>query len=105
MEAPPVTRTGATPSPWGEPARMPPRKDRMPAVAGRPARGTPSGVEMRPSAGTGDAIRWERHGRRERIRAVVTMFFVAIVLGAAAAGVLGIAVWAIAAVFRHAASG
>ena len=77
----------------------------MPAVAGRPARTTPSGVEMRPCAGTSDAIRWERPGRKERIRAVLTMFFVAIVLGAAAAGVLGIAVWAMAALFHHAASG
>ncbi|HEX6392116.1 MAG TPA: hypothetical protein VFZ97_01660 [Acidimicrobiales bacterium] len=74
-----MTRTGATPSPWGEPARMPPA--------------------------TSDAIRWERPGSRERARAVLTMFFVAIVLGAAAAGVLGIAVWAIAALFHHAASG
>ncbi|HEX4864844.1 MAG TPA: hypothetical protein VFV02_12270 [Acidimicrobiales bacterium] len=42
---------------------------------------------------------------RERVRAVATLAFVAIILGAAAAGLLGVLVWAIAALFHHAASG
>jgi hypothetical protein len=43
--------------------------------------------------------------RRERVRAAATLAFMAIILGAGAAGLLGVLVWAIAALFHHAASG
>jgi len=93
-----VTGSGSTPSPWGEPARVP-------TVTARPARTVVPPAQTAPvDVGALAAHRVVRPTRRERARAVLTMLFVAIVLGAAAAGVLGVGVWALAALFHHAAS-
>jgi hypothetical protein len=93
-----VSSPGATPSPWGEPAGVPPLTVHVPPATDRTTRrgGTPI-----PTA----SHRWVPATRPERVRAALTMVFVAIVLGAAAAAVLGIGVWALAAFFHHAASG
>lgn len=87
-------------SPWGEPARRPPLSVTSPPDAAT------NGPAAQPPRGTFPANPFARViSRRERIRAAATLAFVAIILGAGAAGLLGVAVWAIAALFHHAASG
>ena len=112
------------PSPWGDPARMPPVSATAPASSAPPAgpaRKERANKEMERQGGvarvrppahrvTIPVARRRVHGRDhpsrpEQVRAAATLAFVAIILGAAAAGVLGISVWAIAALFHHAASG
>ncbi|MGH9115914.1 MAG: hypothetical protein ACRDWW_08815 [Acidimicrobiales bacterium] len=44
-----------------------------------------------------------RPGAGARLRAAVALIVIALLIGAAAAGVLGLAVWGIAAAVRHAA--
>lgn len=107
------------PSPWGEPARTPPVTATAPAGSAPPARTANKererlGGVARPRSPAhrvtipvaGRRLKgWDHPSRSERVRAVATLAFVAIILGAAAAGVLGVSVWAIAALFHHAASG
>lgn len=95
-----MSRPGLGASPWGEPARRPPLIVTTPpdaATSGPAAQAPHRTVPANPFA---RVIR-----RRERIRAAATLAFVAIILGAAAASLLGVVVWAIAALFHHAASG
>lgn len=73
---------------WGEPA--PPPRDTGPA----PLRAR--------SPVAAPAV---HHGAWERIRAAGALLFVATFLGALAAAVLGSAVWGIATLFHHFASG
>lgn len=103
-----------TSSPWGEPARG------APSPAWEPAPPTASTAASAPAATvtttapltrTGnppllaEPHRWEHPPGPERVRAALTMVFMAIILGAAAAVVLGVGVWLLAALFHHAASG
>ena len=112
-----MSAPGTVPSPWGEPARMPavtaaaPRTSPGPEEIGTEEIGLKEiGLEEIGLKGgiprTRRTVdRWEDPGRWERARAAATLAVVAIILGAAAAGVLGVSVWAIAALFHHAASG
>lgn len=115
-----MSASGAAPSPWGEPARTPPPTDHTRPAKDNAARATQSDHSAPAPhirAATGARIptstspirtafqRWEHPTGRERARAALTMVFVAIILGAAAATVLGIGVWVLAAFFHHAASG
>ena len=87
-------------SPWGEPARRPTL-----IVTSPPDQAT-SGTPAQPAAQLVARNTFPREvSRGERLRAAATLAFVAIILGAAAAGLLGVLVWAIAALFHHAASG
>lgn len=87
-------------SAWGEPAQ------RAPLIVTSPPDAPASGPAAKPRPRTVAANPYTRViSRRERIRAAATLAFVAIILGAGAAGLLGVMVWAIAALFHHAASG
>lgn len=117
-----MTAPRTVPSPWGEPARTPPvsaAAPASPAQSAQSARDGQAGTEAQrtvaPSRVAAQRVsyrmarrrahRWDHPSRWERVRAAATLVFVAIILGGAAAGVLGVSVWAIAALFHHAASG